>query len=431
MGETIFAQATPAGRSGIAVIRVSGPVAFSAATALSGQAPADRTARLRQIHDPGSGQLLDHALVLRFAGPASFTGEDVAEFHTHGGPAVCRSVLAALARLPDLRPAEPGEFTRRALMNGRLDLVQVEGLGDLLAAETVEQQRQALSLMDGALSRVAAGWRGALVTALAHVEASIDFSEEDLPEGLAVDVARALEATRQGMDDELAGSRTAERLRDGFEVALVGAPNVGKSTLLNAIARRDAAIISALPGTTRDVLEVRLDLEGLPVTLLDMAGIRSTEDAIESLGVARARSRAAAADVRIFLVEGVDPPASLGVVAAPGDLVLRAKRDLMPHASGPAVSGLTGEGISEALAALAATLRDRSSRAATMNRERQRVAVALAHRHVLSALNGSAREPEIVAEEIRLAIRALDSLVGRVDVEAVLDVIFQSFCIGK
>jgi tRNA modification GTPase len=233
---------------------------------------------------------------------------------------------------------------------------------------------------------------------------------------------------------ELDGSEVAERLRDGFEVALVGAPNSGKSTLLNAIARREAAIVSDVPGTTRDVLEVRLDLGGLPVTLLDMAGIRTTDDAIESLGVARARARAEAADVRVFLIDGSESPEELGICQRDGDVVLFAKGDLRPQGERQSVSGLTGMGIAEMLAALTVTLRERVARAATLNRERQRVAVAAAHDHVstaIAALEQGLVEAEIVAEEIRLALRALDGLLGRVDVEAVLDVIFRSFCIGK
>ena len=256
--------------------------------------------------------------MIAFPGPGSFTGEDVAELQLHGGPAVSRAVLAALGGLAGLRPAEPGEFTRRALLNGRLDLAQVEGLGDLLAAETAGQRRQALALMDGALSRLAAGWRQALLRALAFVEASIDFADEALPATLLQTVRAEVSGVLAAMQREVRGARVAERIRDGFEVALVGRPNAGKSTLLNALAGREAALTSAVAGTTRDVIEVRLDLDGLPVTVLDMAGLRDGGGRVEGLGVARARERAARADVRVFLVGDEADVAGLGVVAGAG-----------------------------------------------------------------------------------------------------------------
>jgi tRNA modification GTPase len=434
MSETIFAQATPPGRSGIAVIRVSGDTALKALEALGVKEPVPRRAALRWLFDPELGHRLDQALILVFQAPNSFTGEDVVELHLHGGPAVCRSVLAALGRLPGLRPAEAGEFTRRALMNGRLDLAQVEGLGDLLAAETAEQQRQALALMDGALSRLAGRWRERIVEALALVEAGIDFADEELPYDLTTRATAALEETASDMGRELAGSATAERVRDGFEVALVGSPNTGKSTLLNAIARREAAIVSPIPGTTRDILEVRLDLEGLPVTLLDMAGIRASVDPVEQLGVERARARAAAADLRVFLIRPDETAESLEVTVVPEDLVVAAKGDLGTTTEGLAVSGLTGAGIPELLEAVKARLGNRMAAASTLNRERQRLAVARALDAIEAArvgLQAAAPDAEIVAEDLRAATRALDSLVGRSDVEAVLDVIFGSFCIGK
>jgi tRNA modification GTPase len=434
MSETIFAQATPPGRSGIAVIRVSGDTALKALEALGVKGPVPRRTALRWLFDPELGHRLDQVLILAFQAPNSFTGEDVVELHLHGGPAVCRSVLAALGRLPGLRPAEAGEFTRRALMNGRLDLAQVEGLGDLLAAETAEQQRQALALMDGALSRLAGRWRERIVEALALVEAGIDFADEELPDDLTTLATAALEETASDMGRELAGSATAERVRDGFEVALVGSPNTGKSTLLNAIARREAAIVSPLPGTTRDILEVRLDLGGLPVTLLDMAGIRATVDPVEQLGVERARARAAAADLRVFLVGPDETAERLEVTMVPEDLVVAAKGDLCTTTVGPVVSGLTGAGIPELLEAIEARLGNRMAAASTLNRERQRLAVARALDAIEAArvgLQAAAPDAEFVAEDLRAATRALDSLVGRSDVEAVLDVIFGSFCIGK
>ena len=274
MGDTIFAQATAVGRAGLAIIRISGAGALAAAAGIAGEVGSARFATLRWLHDPETGERLDQAVVIAFPAPGSFTGEDVVELQLHGSPAVCRSVLAALGRVEGLRPAEPGEFTRRALLNGRLDLSQVEGLGDLLGAETSAQQRQALRLMDGAVSKLAALWGADLVRALAFVEASIDFADEELPGDMLASVAVALRDVHAAMQQELRGGRIAERVRDGFEVALVGRPNVGKSTLLNALARREAALTSEVAGTTRDVLEVRMDLGGLPLTLLDMAGLR-------------------------------------------------------------------------------------------------------------------------------------------------------------
>ena len=328
MVDTIFAQASARGVAGVAVIRVSGPQALAAGSALAGKIGPERTAALRRLRDPETGEVLDQAVVIAFPGPGSFTGEDVVEFQVHGSQAVSRSVLAALGRIDGLRAAEAGEFTRRALINGRLDLAQVEGLADLLAAETTAQQRLAIGLMDGVLSRRAAAWGAALVRELAFVEASIDFAEEELPDDLVVSVRARLAELARAMREEVAGGRLAERVRDGFEVALVGRPNVGKSTLLNTLAGREAALTSEVAGTTRDVLEVRMEIDGLAVTLLDMAGLREASERIEALGVDRARKRAAAADLRIFLVEDAGDTSGLGVDCVDGDLEVLAKADL-------------------------------------------------------------------------------------------------------
>ena len=318
MADTIFALATARGRAGIAVVRVSGPGAFGAAAALAGVRPEPRRPTVRWLRQPADGRRLDEALVLGFAAPASFTGEDVVELQLHGGPAVVRSVLEALAGIDGLRQAEPGEFTRRALVNGRLDLAQVEGLGDLIAAETAAQQRLAVRMLDGALSRLGVAWGEELVRALASIEVGIDFADEELPAGLDAAAREGLGRVAASMDRELAGSRVAERIRDGFEVALVGPPNVGKSTLLNALAGREVALTSELAGTTRDVIEVRLDLDGLALTLLDTAGLRDPGERIEALGIERARRRAAAADLRVFLVDTAGEVAALRSGAAAG-----------------------------------------------------------------------------------------------------------------
>lgn len=434
MGDTIFALATAQGRAGVAVVRVSGPGAFGAAAALAGRLGEPRSAALRWLRDPASGERIDQGLVIGFPGPGSFTGEDVAELQLHGSPAVARAVLAALAALPGLRLAEPGEFTRRALINGRVDLAQVEGLGDLLVAETAAQRRQALALVNGTLSRQAEVWGAGLLRALAFLEATIDFSDEELPEALLVTVRGALETVAGEMRTALVGGRIAERLRDGFEVALVGRPNVGKSTLLNALAGRDAALTSEVAGTTRDVIEVRMDLDGLPLTVLDMAGMREGGGRIERIGVARARARAARADLRLFLVADHGEVSGLGVAEEPGDIVALAKADLRRPGGALAVSGLTGTGLDALLARIAAELQDRAAGATLLSHSRQRDAVTRAAAAVEAALAELARGEaavEVAVEEIRTALRMLDFLVGRVDVEAVLDVIFQSFCLGK
>jgi tRNA modification GTPase len=432
--DTIFAQATASGRAGVAVVRLSGPRAFEAAAALAGPIGAPRIAALRWLVDPASGEPLDQALVLPFAAPASFTGEDVVEFQLHGSPAVVRSLLAILSARPGLRIAEPGEFTRRALLNDRLDLARAEGLGDLLAAETAGQRRRAVALMQGALSRLSETWRQDLLRSLAFIEATIDFADEELPPDLLARIAATVAETVAAIEAEVSRAPIAERIREGFEVALVGRPNVGKSTLLNALAGRDVALTSEIAGTTRDVIEVRADLGGLALTILDMAGIRDSSDTVEGMGVARARSRATRADLRLFLIEDAADLETLGIAAQPGDITLLAKADLRPPSAALAVSGITGQGLDDLLAQLTATLQDRAASAGTLSHERQRTAARDAGSAASAALTELRRpdpRPELAAEELRRALRALDFLDGRVDVEAVLDVIFQNFCLGK
>lgn len=429
--DTIYALATGRGKSGLAVIRVSGPEARHAAVALCGDLPAVRRAGLRRLE--WRGALLDEALVLAFVAPESFTGEDVVEFHLHGSTAVVSAVLHALSAQAGLRIAEAGEFTRRALENGRLDLTQVEGLADLIESETEAQRRQALRVLSGAIGQRTEAWRRDLVRAAALIEASIDFAEEDVPEDVVPEVSALLARLRGDLEQESARGCAAERIRDGFEVAIVGAPNAGKSTLLNALARREAAITSSVAGTTRDVIEVRMDLGGLPVTLLDTAGLRESSDAVETIGIARAIARAEAADLRIFLLDGEEVP--LGLTPTAEDLMVRAKADLNGGTSGMlAVSGLTGQGLPELVAAVQARLSGRAAGDGILIRERHRLAIGRAIRAIESAqdaLKESGPELELVAEHLRGATRALDSLTGRVDVEDLLDEIFSSFCIGK
>lgn len=428
MAQTIFAQATPPGRSGVAVIRISGPHAHDAARALGAGDPPLRLATLRRLTDPRTGAQLDSALVLRFAAPNSFTGEDCVELQVHGGPAVCRAVQGALMALPGLRLAEAGEFTRRALMNGKIDLAQAEGLGDLLEAETESQARRALALMDGKLSGKAAEWRVFLIEACAWLEACIDFSDEEIPSDLILRAEADLQRVIASLESELAGSSASERLRIGYEVALVGAPNVGKSTLLNALAKRDMAITSEIAGTTRDVIEVRMELGGLPVTVIDLAGLRQALDPIEEIGVSRARERASAADLRIFLVENEEDTQGLGVDLAAGDLVVLAKADVRDDGAG--VSGRTGQGLDKLIGQIVQEFSQRAASASLIGHERQRDAVARARDAAVRSLS-MLDSPELAAEDIRHALSALDFLIGAVDVEAVLDVIFGRFCIGK
>ncbi len=425
--DTIFALATARGRAGVAVVRISGPAAVTAAGLLMSDVPASRG--LRRLSDAAGG-LIDEVLVLRFDAGKSFTGEDVIELHLHGSPAVVAATLRLLGEMPDLRPAEAGEFTRRALDNGRLDLAQVEGLADLIDAETESQRKQALRVFSGALGAVAESWRTRLIRAAALLEATIDFVDEDVPVDVVPEVRALLTGVRTDMAREAAGVRMAERLRDGFEVAIIGAPNVGKSTLMNRLAQREVAITSDIAGTTRDVIEVRLDLDGIPVTLLDTAGLRETDDIVEGLGVAKARARAEGADLRVHMLLGPDVPSH---DLASGDIYVRAKADT-GAAQGLAVSGLTGEGVDGLIALIAGELATRVASVGLAMRERHRVALLQAVSALDAAEAGMTAGHgmlDLIAEDLRTAIRAVDSLVGRIDVEQVLDEIFSSFCIGK
>lgn len=424
--DTIYALSTTPGKAGVAVIRVSGPQSFEACHLLCGDVPENRGLRVLKAN----GARLDEALVLTFPERKSFTGEKTVEFQTHGSSAVVSAVQAALSAIDGLRPAEPGEFTRRALENGQLDLAQVEGLADLIDAETEAQRKQALRVLSGDLGKRSEIWRQKLIRGAALLEATIDFADEDVPENVFPEVSELIDEVITALETEIAGVRIAERIRTGFEVAIVGAPNVGKSTLLNALAGRDAAITSEYAGTTRDVIEVRMDLAGIPVTLLDTAGLRETEDKIESIGIERAKTRAQQADLRIFLVAGEEKP-ELPPLA--DDIVLQAKADLLQDGTN-AVSGKTGYGISTLIERLAAYFQDRTASAGIATRERhahamKRGLASLAHAQTL--LSDGEESADITAEELRASIGALDSLIGRIDIETILDEIFASFCLGK
>jgi tRNA modification GTPase len=392
------------------------------------------------------GRVLDEALVLWMPGPASYTGEDSAELHLHGGPAVVAGVFEALAGL-GLRLAEPGEFTRRAFENGRLDLAQAEGVADLIEAETEAQRRQALDQLDGALGRAREAWRSDLVEALALFEAAVDFPDEDLPEDVAARARPAIERLLTALKSALEGVERAERVRDGYAIALIGAPNAGKSTLLNALSRREAAIVTATPGTTRDVIEVTLQLAGYKVILADTAGLRDTLDEVEAEGVRRARRRAEAADLRLWVVDGAGVEASPAPDALrPGDLCLVAKADLPAgDAAARALAEAAALGLephrlsahrAEDIAALEAVLSQHviaalgSAEPPSATRLRHAALLAEAVQRLESALGLSA-EPELAAEDVRLAARALDRITGKIGPEDVLDRIFSTFCIGK
>lgn len=451
-GDTIFALSSGAGPAGVAIVRISGAEAGAALRALAGRLPPPRRAALAALRDP-DGEALDRALALWFPGPASFTGEDVAELHCHGGRAVVDGVLGALGRLPGLRMAEPGEFSRRAFVNGKLDLTAAEGLADLVAAQTAAQARQALRQLDGALGALYDGWRETLVQVLALVEASLDFADEDLPDDLmdgarkdAAEVARAIAA-------HLADGARGERLRAGAEVAVVGPPNAGKSSLVNRLARRDAAIVSAAPGTTRDTIEVALDLGGAPVTVVDTAGLRAAEDAVEREGVRRAERRARAADRVLAVFDAAEWPGAgaaeraakhtAEIIGLGGEgVVVLNKCDLLPQpaiaalpdriAGRPAlaVSCLTGAGFDRLERVLAADLGAAPPDVAPpLTRARHRN--ALEQCAFALARFAEATQPELAAEDLRAAAHALGRITGRVDVGDVLNAIFASFCIGK
>jgi len=427
--DTIFALASAAGKAGISVVRVSGSEALNSCAAM-GAVLSEHDRRLVRLvgHD---GELIDEAFAISFAEGRSFTGEQVVELQTHGSPAI---VAAVLRRLEDLglRPAEAGEFTRRALDNGKLDLAQVEGLADLIEAETESQRRQAVRVFNGALGTLADGWRKKLLRAAALLEATIDFVDEDVPVDVYPEVRELIANVCIEVQHEASGVRVRERVRDGFEVALVGPPNSGKSTLLNRLAGREAAITSDIAGTTRDVIEVKMDLSGLPVTILDTAGLRESSDVLEGIGIERGRKRADMADVRVHLMESADnlrPKREHGL-----DIWVLSKADLRNDDSMLAVSGRSGEGIEELLGQISTYLEDQIAGAGTATRtrhERALTSAASALEAVKIGLNELTMPVDLLAEDLRLSIRNLDSLIGRVDVESVLGEIFSNFCIGK
>ncbi len=442
MTDTIFAPATAPGRAALAVVRLSGPATGEAVKALAGALPAPRRASLRKLRD-ADGAVIDEALILWFPAPASYTGEDCAELHLHGGLAVVDSLVEALAQL-GLRLAEPGEFTRRAFQNGRLDLAQAEAVVDLVDAETTAQARQALDQLGGGLSRRYDAWRELLIESLAVLEAAVDFPDEDLPEDVAARARPHLRELLAELRAALADADRGRRVREGFRIALIGAPNAGKSSLLNALAGRDAAIVTATPGTTRDIIEVPLFLAGYKVLLADTAGVRDTAEAIEAEGVRRARAWAEDADLRLWVVDASDSAGhwrEAAGLARPGDLLVLSKSDLARGADALAVvdcdlATLSLSVMSDAdVAALRSWLEARVVSALSgaefpaATRLRHTESLTEAADRVARALDQT--EPELAAEDVRLAARALERVSGRVDPETVLDRVFSSFCIGK
>jgi tRNA modification GTPase len=428
--DTIFALSTAPGRSGVAIVRVSGPQAGAALETLSAEAkPAARMAALRRLGDGRSE--IDRGLVLWFEGPASFTGEDSAEFHIHGGRAVVEAVLAALSHVPGLRPAEPGEFTRRAVENGKLDLTRAEALADLIDAETEAQRRQALRQYEGVLWELYESWRNRLIASAAWAEAVIDFSDEELPEDVLAKARTGIGEILKEIQHHLDDRHRGELVRDGIRITVIGQPNAGKSSLVNALVKRDVAIVSETAGTTRDIIEVHLNLGGYLVTLADTAGLRETSDAIETEGVRRALARAEAADLVILLQDGA---AAEPAVFKGADLVVWNKADLpWPQArDGLKLSLKTGEGLDGLIAALTQKVAQKletPTEAPPVTRARHRHALEEAAAALARA--NAATEPELMAEDMRLAMRAIGRITGTVDVEDLLDVIFRDFCIGK
>ncbi|RED51356.1 tRNA uridine-5-carboxymethylaminomethyl(34) synthesis GTPase MnmE [Aestuariispira insulae] len=443
MAQTIYALASGKGRAGVAVIRISGPDTDMVLNALlGGTLPSPRKAVRAWLRDPDNDELIDDGLVLRFCAPASYTGEDVAEIHIHGGRAIQQRLFQVLDRQPGLRMAEPGEFTKRAFGNGKMDLTEAEGVIDLIDAETEAQRQQALRQVKGELGDLYHQWAERITRILAYYEAEIDFADEDLPDDIGQETKPQISELIALIDNHLNDNRRGERLRDGVHIALIGPPNAGKSSLLNLLAQREAAIVSDIAGTTRDVLEVHLDLGGFPVVVSDTAGLRDTDDVIEKEGVRRAVEAAERSDICVLVVDLSDPTnAERGDIARymeVADLVVFNKTDRTDGISGPLapknnvkISVKDGSGVSEMLANIGSLVESRFglTEAPVITRERHRSALVEARENLARAL--TAPEVSLAAEDLRMALRAVGRITGRVGVEELLDVIFRDFCIGK
>jgi tRNA modification GTPase len=431
MNSSIFALASATGRAGVAVVRLSGPLAADSLRALGGALPAPRHASLRRLAFQGTD--IDRAVLLWFPAPHSFTGEDVAEIHLHGGRAVREALFSALLAL-GLRPAEPGEFSRRAVENGRLDLTRAEAIADLVDAETPAQLRQALRQHDGVLADLYEGWRGRLIAALGRSEAAIDFSDDGVGEAEFAAARRAAQEIALEIQQHMEDAGRGESLREGLRLTILGPPNAGKSSLINALARRDVAIVSETPGTTRDVIEVRLNLGGYLLYVADTAGVRQTRDAIEAEGVRRALSHAAGG-LTLLLLDGSlpDPRAGLPSNLPEPDLTVWNKADLGFKREGLSISLKTGDGLSMLQFMLQQKVQHKldSGGAPLLTRPRHRQALGEALQALRHGLEAPADHPELLAEDLRLAMRAVGRITGRVDVEELLDFVFRDFCIGK
>jgi tRNA modification GTPase len=437
MPGTIYALATGSGRAGIAVVRISGPEARAAVRALTGGPPsAPRTVSLANFSDYEGGTI-DRGLLLWFEGPASFTGEDVAEIHIHGGRAIADRLLDTLGRVPGLRLADRGEFTRRAVENGKLDLTRAEAIADLVDAETEVQRKQAVRQYGGALYEMAEGWRARLIKALAWAEAAIDFADDEVPPEAMAEVRTTCGSILKEIQTLVADGRRGEILREGLHLTVIGPPNAGKSSLINALARRDVAIVSDIAGTTRDVIEARLDLAGYPVIVADTAGLRDSTETIEAEGVRRAKARAEEGDLILLLLDGSSPNPLAGVdptLAASAAITVWNKADLPwpQERDGLRLSLATGAGLEGVIKAIAVQAKQKlgvGGESPALTRARHREAVVEAGAALERAL--PAQSPELMAEDLRLALRAIGRLTGQVDVEDLLDVIFRDFCIGK
>ena len=427
--DTIYALSSAPGRAGVAVVRLTGPQAVDILRKITRfSLPAARKMGVRRLYDVSN--VIDEAMVVWFEDGASYTSEQMVELHLHGGRATVSAALSMLADIGGLRAAEPGEFTRRAMEAGRMDLVEVEALADLINAETEEQRKQALSLMVGDGRAKAREWRDMFAHALALLEASIDFAdEEDAPDDVAATVSELMGTLQSELADAINGSKTAASVRDGFRIALVGSPNAGKSTLMNALAKRQAAITSPYAGTTRDVIEVSCDFDGFPVVLQDMAGLREADDPVEQIGVSWALETAKRADLRLFLESKDAPLGDIDDLQKPGDIRLQTKSDLHPVKEGCAISAVTGDGLGDLIRRIVCLVADKSGSSAIFARDRQVECLRTAHQQLTAAFEVG--EPELMVEHLRGGVAAMNHLFGDIETEEILGRIFSQFCIGK